>query len=150
MTLGKRYFISGHLDLSEEDFNEHYRQQIINAANDPESTFVMGSAPGADSMGQKLLVELFQPNGLDRITVYHKGEQPETPAHPGVRLQGGFASHDAKDSAMTHASDIDIAYVRSEEESKALYGEKYRPGRISGTQKNLERRKATLFCPDFE
>ena len=41
---------------------------------------------------------------------------------------------------MTEDSDRDIAWIRSEEETKKLYGKKYRPGRVSGTQKNIDRR----------
>jgi len=45
---------------------------------------------------------------------------------------------------MTYSSDVDIAWLRSPEETKKLLeanGEKYRPMRISGTEKNLLRRK---------
>ena len=40
---------------------------------------------------------------------------------------------------MTGATDYDILYVRSEDESRQLYGEKYRP-RVSATEMNRMRR----------
>ena len=57
-----------------------------------------------------------------------------------LKTVGGFKNHEQKDSAMTFASDVDIAWSRSEEEQKKLYGSKYRK-RKSGTQKNIERRE---------
>lgn len=50
--------------------------------------------------------------------------------------------HNERDAAMTEASDYDILWVRGEEDTKVLYGEKYRAGRVSGTQKNKDRRAA--------
>ncbi|XWV25021.1 hypothetical protein QJ856_gp0757 [Tupanvirus deep ocean] len=139
---GIRYFISGHTDITQEQFDYHYKNKIITATKNPKNTFVMGSAPGADFMAQKLLIKLLenQPRGLDRITVYHKGSRPEKIADPRIKTIGGFVSHDEKDARMTQESDIDIAYVRTSEESKQLYGSKYKPDRVSGTQKNIERR----------
>lgn len=52
--------------------------------------------------------------------------------------------HSQRDAAMTASSDYDILWVRSDEETKKLYGAKYRPGRVSGTQKNKDRRARTI------
>ena len=136
------YFISGHIDLSKEEFDKFYKNEILLAVNNPNSKFVMGNAPGVDYMAQKLLIELFDNDDkkLDRICVYHRDDNPGKIADPRIKTIGGFKSHDDKDRAMTMNSDIDIAYVRSIEESKILYGDKYNPNRISGTQKNLLRR----------
>ena len=38
------------------------------------------------------------------------------------------------------ASNDDILWVRPAEETKAMYGAMYRPGRVSGTEKNRLRR----------
>jgi hypothetical protein len=40
---------------------------------------------------------------------------------------------------------LDILWVRDEESTRKLYGAKYRPGRVSGTQKNADRRSAALI-----
>jgi hypothetical protein len=135
-----RYFIFGHMDLSQADFDQYYKDKISQAAEDKHSCFVVGSAPGADSMALALLTKLCSPQDLYRITVYHKGDAPETSVDTRIQTVGGFKTHDEKDSAMTRASDIDIAYLRSVDESRKLYGEKYDPTKKSSTQKNLERR----------
>lgn len=56
--------------------------------------------------------------------------------------------HTERDAAMTAASDYDILWVRSDEETKTLYGAKYRAGRISGTQNNQNRRKESALQTD--
>jgi hypothetical protein len=48
--------------------------------------------------------------------------------------------YDEIDAAMSEASGYDILMVRGEAETAALYGDKYQPGRVSGTQKNEDRR----------
>jgi TorA maturation chaperone TorD len=55
-----------------------------------------------------------------------------------TRIIEGY--HTDRDAAMTETSDYDILWVRGDAETAALYGSKYRPGRVSGTQKNKERR----------
>ena len=136
------YFISGHTDLSRELFDRHYKEKITSAALNPNSRFIMGDAPGADFMAQQLLISLFCDNSekINRIRVYHRGDKPYKLADPRIKTVSGFKSHNDKDNAMTLNSNIDIAYVRSNEESKLLYGNNYNPSRISGTEKNLERR----------
>lgn len=139
------YFISGHTDITQEQFDHHYRQRIVEAASNPLNEFVMVTAPGADTMSQKLLTELM---ACDRMTVYHRGESPEFLADPSIKTVGGWKSHDQKDAAMTKNSDVDILYVRSTDESKKLYGDKFNPKRMSGTQKNLNRRIKQKACTD--
>lgn len=58
----------------------------------------------------------------------------------GLRTEIVDGWHTERDAEMTKASDYDVLWVRPEEETKVLYGKKYRAGRVSGTQKNLERR----------
>jgi hypothetical protein len=131
-------FISGHLDLTKEEFAEHYEPEIRRAHAEGHA-FVVGDAPGCDFMAQRLLVELNSEvrgpsNGIDRgatVHVYHMFDAPRM--HAGRRAQraptvGGFTSDKERDAAATAASDYDIAWVR--------------PGREkSGTAKNIARRK---------
>ena len=51
--------------------------------------------------------------------------------------------HLVRDAHMTLNSDYDILYVRSEEESRKLYAEKYR-ARVSATEYNRRRRERVL------
>jgi len=134
----KIYFISGHLDLSPELFIKHYLNQLHEAINSG-GKFIMGDAKGVDLMAQEYLLE--QSVGFDRITVYHMHNKPRNLVSSEIQTRGGFESDEERDKQMTLDSDLDIAYVRTDEENKKLYGKKYRAGRISGTEKNLIRRK---------
>ena len=135
------YFVSGHVDVTQQDFDDNYRDKLIEAANSPNSTFVMGNAKGIDTMAREFLVEQLGDNNLHRITIYHLGKKSGL-QDSRIKTIGGFKNHNEKDAAMTRVSDEDIAWVRSHEESKILYGSKYNPNRISGTQRNLDRRNA--------
>ena len=112
-------FISGHLDLTQVEFNEHYRHKIDNALEKNES-FVVGDARGADTLAQEYLF------GKTRaVVVYHMFSSPRNNA--GFPTRGGFQSDSQRDIQMTRDSHQDIAWVK--------------PGREkSGTQKNLDRR----------
>ena len=48
--------------------------------------------------------------------------------------------HLDRDARMTAASDFDILYVRTDEEARGFYGEKWRK-RISATEMNRDRRR---------
>lgn len=112
-------FVSGHLDLTPEEFEEHYLWKL-DAAFIIGETFVVGDARGSDDLAQKHL----KMRGAS-VVVYHMFDNPR--CNQGFSLEGGFSSDDARDEAMTKASDYDIAWVR--------------PGREkSGTAKNLKRR----------
>lgn len=125
-------FISGHLDLTREEFNEYYKNRILEYLDT--HSFVVGDAKGCDSFAQELLSQFKQA----RVTVYHMFTIPRV--NYGFPTRGGFVSDEDRDAAMTRDSDIDIAWVRPEELAKVLYSKKYKPGRVSGTQKNLNRR----------
>jgi hypothetical protein len=115
-------FISGHLDLSQAEFEAHYIP-LINKAIEAGHFFVVGDAPGADCMAQRYLWNHCERH---RVTVYH--------AFAGARHSHGFKrvshfpSQTAKDAAMTEASDYDICWVREGKEN-------------SGTARNIERRQ---------
>lgn len=118
------YFISGHLDLTEEEFTEHYAREILHAMEEG-ALFVLGEARGCDYLAQRVLGLLYP---IRKVTVFHMFTAPRNLAAP-FNLMGGFQSDDERDAAMTAASDKDIAWVR--------------PGREkSGTAKNLARRDA--------
>lgn len=130
--MSKTYFISGHLELSEQEFADHYKSKIDKALAE-NAGFVVGDAPGTDLMAQQYLL-----GKTENVTVYHIRKAPRNDL--GFFLRGRFKTDRDKDTAMTNESDKDIAWVRSEEEQKKLYGDKYRK-RVSGTAKNLWRRE---------
>lgn len=114
-------FVSGHLDLSDEEFTAHYLPRIAEVAAQG-GRFVVGDARGADLLFQRHALGL----GL-AVTVFHMFERPRHNVGD-FPLVGGFPSDAARDAAMTAASTLDIAWVR--------------PGRErSGTAKNLARRR---------
>jgi hypothetical protein len=99
--------------------------------------FVVGDAFGADQMSLNYLWD----KQIEKVVIYHMHKSPLFD-NPGFPTKGGYKNHRKKDSQMTKDSDFDIAWVRSDEESEKLYGRKYNPGRISGTQKNINRRSS--------
>lgn len=118
-----RAFISGHLDLTQAEFDEHYAPRILDAIQKGHK-FLVGDAKGADSMAQQFIFEHGQEYVL---TVYFMHYAPRNTVE-GANHWGGFISDNERDTWMTHNSDFDIAWVR--------------PGREkSGTQKNIDRRK---------
>jgi hypothetical protein len=119
------YFISGHLDITFDEFFDYYApklRHIIN--NEPDAKFVVGDAKGCDCFAQTYLsINISH----DDVTVYNMFDSPRNNAWE-FKTIGGFKSDEERDAAMTKASTHDIAWVR--------------PGREkSGTAKNLERRK---------
>ena len=112
-------FISGHLDLTEMEFEEHYRDRIDNALKNNQG-FVVGDARGTDTLAQQYLL-----GKTDAVVVYHMFESPRN--NEGFTTSGGFKSDAERDEQMTRDSHQDIAWVRSGREK-------------SGTQKNLDRR----------
>jgi len=137
-------FISGHTNLSSVEFEKHYLASIQEAIINGDS-FVIGCANGADSLAlQYLLAQGVAPS---RITIFVYERWPaaqeahlERSKKTGAQVQTGFQSYSERDAKMTSVSDYDIAWVRPAEEAKKLLGEAYKPGKISGTQRNLERR----------
>jgi len=115
----KIFFISGHLDITAEEFKDHYQLRIEKALYKG-CFFTVGDARGTDTFAQKLLRDY--PN----VVVYHMFDHPRhnIGSHSTA---GGFKSDEERDAAMTLASTHDIAWVR--------------PGREkSGTAKNIKRR----------
>jgi hypothetical protein len=117
----KTYFISGHRDITEEEFKTHYEEKIFKAIND-DSHFVVGDCDGVDHLAQKYLKAF----GVKQVDVYHMFDEPRH--NVGFNTIGGFRSDVDRDTAMTEDSNIDIAWVRKGKEK-------------SGTQQNIDRRK---------
>ena len=112
-------FISGHLDLTQAEFDEHYRPQIDKALSKNQG-FVVGDARGADTLAQQYLL-----GKTESVMVYHMFESPRNNA--GFSTCGGFQSDKERDEQMTRDSYQDIACVLVRR-------------KISGTQMILDRR----------
>lgn len=122
----RNIFVSGHLDLTNAEFVEHYAPRIDAAcAARVDGTLVVfhvGDARGADIMAQEFLESRRVP-----VVVYHMFDRPRNLYGHPYQINGGFTSDEERDAAMTAATTEDIAWVR--------------PGREkSGTATNLARR----------
>ncbi len=116
----KTFFISGHRDITPEEFNEHYVPAIDKALSEKNITFVIGDYHGVDHIAQEYLK-----NKKAHVVVFHMFEyHRENAGHPTL---GGFKNDEERDAAMTKTSDEDIAWVRPGKEK-------------SGTAINLRRR----------
>ena len=102
------YFISGHRDISTENFKKYYVPMILDAiSKDDQASFVVGDCKGVDSMAQTFIAAI-NPN---LITVYHMFDKPRFLARPGIKTVGGFKDDVSRDAAMTENSDKDIAVI---------------------------------------
>ena len=119
----RTYFVSGHLDLTDEEFVENYKGPIDEAI-DEGAMFVVGDAKGCDT---KFMTYMADRCLVDRLRIFHMLSEPRNHV-AGAELVGGFETDKARDEAMTNCSNEDIAWVR--------------PGREGcGTDKNLARRR---------
>ena len=126
------YFVSGHRDLSYEDFERYYKPIIGRIlTKDPNSEFVVGDCDGVD----KFAMDYIYRRSGHLLTIYHMFDKPrnipsnldEDPESAGVFFKGGFKSDEERDSAMTEASNFDIAFVKDNRWN-------------SGTAQNIKRR----------
>lgn len=121
-------FISGHRDITEEEFEIYYIPIITNEIEQGlgEVNFIMGDYQGCDIMAQNYLVDVigFDP---DKITVYHMKESPRNINDKIKNTSGGYESDEERDAAMTKNSYKDIAFVRDHT-------------KLSGTAQNILRR----------
>ena len=109
------YFISGHRNITKEEFDNNYAKVLKNIINQPSTyniRFIVGDYYGVDIMAQHYLIdELNFP--AERICVYHMLDKPRN-IHPLITNKiGGFTSDEERDEAMTKNSDFDIAFVRN-------------------------------------
>lgn len=127
------YFISGHRDLTIDEFNEYYIPSISDIIAlcikelDIYPRFVIGDCCGCDIMAQDYLLDTLSYNP-ELITVYHCNDNPRYVNPKVINLIGDFKDDIEKDAAMTNISHADIAFVRNNME-------------MSGTAQNILRRK---------
>ena len=118
-------FISGHRDLTQEEFDLNYGIQLDWLITQEEIEFVIGDYDGCDTMAQEYLTEQgFDPS---RVTIYHMGDKPMNLVNKRFKTIGGFENDIDRDCAMTNASTYDVAYIRKGKEN-------------SGTAQNILRR----------
>jgi hypothetical protein len=108
------YFVSGHRDLTNEEFEKYYVPLINQVLNDnPNSRFIVGDCGGCDIMVQNYLVDII--DDVSKITVYCVGDVPRNINPDIIYINNGFINDREKDIAMTNDSFEDIALVRNPE-----------------------------------
>lgn len=141
----KTAFISGHTDLSGEEFLLHYAKRLKEAVK-KNHNFVMAGAHGADllCLNYLIVVKKISPS---RISIYlHEkySDRFEILQSLGLKVYSGFSTHSGKDAMMTKYSDYDIAWLRPDEVARLRYGDNWKKGDISATEKNLIRRSMQM------
>ena len=134
-----KYFISGHRNLSREDFRNYYIPIIEKIFHEERSpTFVIGDCDGVDRFAMDYL---YYNHTTDcDIIIFHMLESPRnTPMGLKVEdfakmkngnrvfFRGGFKSDEERDASMTNVSNYDIAFVKDNRWD-------------SGTAQNIKRR----------
>ena len=123
----KTYFVSGHRDITVEEFEKNYQEALNNIVSEvKDCRFVIGDYQGVDIMAQNYLIDVLKVNP-ENITVYHMFDEPRNKNEKIVNTKGGFTSDEERDNAMTKASFSDIAFVRDNT-------------KLSGTGQNILRR----------
>ena len=118
-------FVSGHTDISPEEFATHYHTKLTDAAIQ-NHRFVIGHAPGADTMALLYLLEdLKVPSNHITIYIYSTHVdfmeiEKKRFKYLQIPFKEGFSSFRQRDSAMTRDSNYDILWVRSPEESTGV------------------------------
>jgi hypothetical protein len=143
------YFISGHCNISQDEFELHYKLKIDKIILDKTNKFVIGNAWGADTMALEYLLKNNYPANM--ITIYYleskNSKSIDYYKSLGVNVIDEFTSYSKRDGQMTMDSDVDIAWIRPQHETEELLKkncEKFNKSRISGTEKNLLRRKKLI------
>lgn len=124
--ISKTYFISGHRDITAEEF-QNYSQALDKIIKEiPDASFVVGDYYGVDIMAQDYLINVLKIDPA-QITVYHMFDKPRNINEKITNTVGGFETDEERDAAMTTNSSHDIAFVRNHK-------------KLSGTAQNILRR----------
>ena len=120
MIMLKTYFISGHSDITKEEFAKHYAPKILNAIEE-DANFVVGDFIGVDTMAIEFLHNFIEnnPNSTfspSQVTIFHKRNKPECNSF-NFRTKSGFKGIKDRDIAMTKNSTHDILWIRKGKEN---------------------------------
>lgn len=109
------YFISGHRDLTQEEFDKHYAPVLKKVLqSDWNCEFVIGDWEGCDTMALEFLlshpdykyIEIYY---VDKVRIQPFGDHVDCFENLYVYSKDNY---DECDEAMTKCSDFDIAWIR--------------------------------------
>lgn len=126
-----KYFISGHRNITDNEFNDIYIPLLDNALLDKNASFVVGDYDGVDAMAQIYLI-----GKTNKVSVYHIGKHPMNNLN-GWDTIGMFNDDIDRDSTMTRDSEEDIAWIRN-------------PGDMTGTEQNIVRRNKKYYFITYQ
>lgn len=106
----KTVFIFGHLDLTQKEFDEHYRPFLDEHVDDPNYYFVFGDSVGCDVLTQYYMFNKIGTKSK-RVTVFHSWDEPMHNLGNWKTI-AGFTRSDDRDSCMQANSNVDLAWVR--------------------------------------
>lgn len=107
------YFVSGHRDLTKEEFEEHYVPLIQKVMTEDQlAEFVVGNWEGCDEM---FLTYMRKINPEAWITIYCCSDS-RIKTYNNVYIYNIFNNYDECDASMTENSDFDIAWIRQGKE----------------------------------
>jgi hypothetical protein len=119
------FFISGHRDVTQEEFDTYYSPILDKLLDNENNEFVIGDYNGVDTMAQQFINDYnINPK---RVTIYHMFDKPRNLINENFNTKGGFKTDEERDSAMTNVSTQDVAWIRKGKEK-------------SGTAQNILRR----------
>lgn len=105
-----RYFVSGHRDLTKEEFEEHYVpliQKVIK--EDSWAEFVVGDWEGCDTLFVDYILYRFPKTFINIYYVDCPRNITESYEYINICKRG---TYDECDASMTRNSDFDIAWIR--------------------------------------
>src|SRR5579872_2537875 len=97
-------FISGHRNLTDQEFFDKYKA-LIDQAVERGDSFVICDYEGADELAQRYL---HFGHNYTKVTVYHMFDAPRRLINPKWQILGGFQSDVERDAQCTKDSDYDI------------------------------------------
>lgn len=108
------YFISGHRDLTQWEFNKYYAPLINKIITlDDVARFIFGDCEGCDTLAYNYILPRLQPHQMIDIYCVNKVhfDNYNEKLYPKVDAKM-HSSYEECDKAMTLASDFDIAWIR--------------------------------------
>ncbi|BCS25445.1 uncharacterized protein APUU_50156A [Aspergillus puulaauensis] len=145
-------FISGPIDTGPDKsyFTTHYKPPIDTAIASGHNFVIGPITSGIDADALTYLLEY--PISPSRITIFMTvgedkawGQQFRDKGVNVYVLEDIMANSQNRDAEMTAKSDYDVLRWRTENEAKRFYGDLYREGHLTNTERNWRRRRGIGF-----
>ncbi len=134
-------FISGPLDISQEEFLAQYKL-FIDKAISLDHKFVIGNARGTDTFAREYLDSVGLGSKTTIYPYYYPNQNIKNITYGQCNVMNlTYKNITERDDVCTRLSTYDIVFIRSDTEVRRSVGEtKFDPNRITGTKANVLRR----------